>query len=164
MNKYRNIYILPESEHTDTLLLGETLAKEHPIYNAIVYHVKKALTQEAEIDVLLELKHKLSYDENEQYINHDIKPNKSAVYYFTPKQNGKTYAGSLTDDGDDAPFKMKAYGQTMHDLYMDVLQRFTYMLYGIEPMPRQEQFVTPCSACDLAEWYHRDMDDEDEDD
>lgn len=144
---------------------GESLASSHKEYRRVIREVAQAKNQAEEIDTLLKWKTLLTTDHRGgERISHDIRSTKDRIYYFTPKQYGKAYAGSLDDAGAETTWKSTAYGQTLYDLYMEVLQLVAYAFYRIAPMTRQDLMVTPCSACDLAESYRLADEHDDEDD
>lgn len=154
MRAYRNIYMLSDADHIDTLMQGESLASTNKEYRRVVRDVAQAQSQAEEIDTLLKWKAYLTTDHRSaEYINHDMKPTQSIVYTWKQEQTDKPYAGSLTDEGDVAPFYNKAYGQTMHDLYMEVLQLVAYAFYHIAPIPSREPVVIPVSACDASDYW-----------
>lgn len=156
--------MLPSDEHYNMLMQGESLASSHKEYRRVVREVAQAETQAEEIDTLLKWKSLLTTDHRDgERISHDIRSTKDRIYYYEPKQTGKAYAGFLDDAGAPTTWKSTAYGQTLYDLYMEVLQLVAYAFYHIAPMPRRDLMITPCSACDLAESYRLADEHEDED-
>lgn len=154
MRAYKNIYLLSSDDHYNMLMQGESLASAHKEYRRIVREVAQAQTQTEEIDTLLKWKTVLTIDHKTgDRIDHDIKPMQSIVYQYIPKQDGKPYAGGLNEDGDADAFKVNAYGQTLHDLYMEVLQAVAYAFYKIQPQEKPQAVVVPISACDASDFW-----------
>lgn len=159
MDSYRGVYKLHDEEHAAVLEQVERLAPNFPAVRTLFAKIATAPTQEGEIDILLHFLRRSSrdyrhFDEDRgdfEFINHDIKDTRDVAYYYQSETSDKPYAGSLDEDGAVNQFNAKAYGRTLRDLYMHVIQLIAYRFYNIAPMPPEPKVIVPVSACDVDE-------------